>query len=79
MLTKDQIISAMSLDANEVTAALRNNDYQDESVLTAVFKGMNSNGSFVYECTYNDSYGNTEQVCTVYVRFNRVMKMVADY
>jgi hypothetical protein len=79
MLTKDQIISAMSLDADGVTAALRNNDYQDESVLTAVFKGMNDNGSFVYECTYNDTYDATEQACMVYIHFNERMQMVAEY
>jgi hypothetical protein len=79
MLTKQQIISAMSLDADGITAALRNNDYQDESVLTAVFTGMSSSGSFVYECTYNDTDLGTEEACTVYVRFNGVMKMVADY
>jgi hypothetical protein len=79
MLNKQQIISAMSLDADGITAALRNNDYQDESVLTAEFTGMTRNGSFTYTCTYNDQDLGTEEDCIVYVTYTKQMRMVADY
>lgn len=79
MLNKQQIIAAMSLDVAGVTAALRNNDCVDESVLTAEFAGMTRNGSFTYTCTYFDEDLGTEEDCIVYVTYTKQMKLVADY
>lgn len=79
MLNKQQVITAMSLDADAVTAALRNNDYPDESVLTAEFAGLTRNGSFTYTCTYRDEDLGTEEDCIVYVTYTKQMQLVADY
>lgn len=79
MLNKQQIIAAMSLDADGITEALDNNDYVDDSVLTAEFTGWTRYGSFTYTCTYFDEDLGTEEECIVYVTYTKQMQLVADY
>jgi hypothetical protein len=79
LLKKEHINSAMSLDAAGVSFALRNNDYPDDKVKTATFGGMTEMGSFVYHCTYADSDTCKDEDCIVYVRYNKLCKLVAEY
>lgn len=83
LLKMEHINSAMSLDAAGVNFALRNNGYHDDTVLTAVFHGMSQTGSFVYHCTYHDnddgSHDGTDADCIVYVKYNKLFRLVADY
>ena len=79
LLKKEHINSAMSLDAAGVTFALHNNDFPDDSVKTAQFSGMTTNGSFVYHCTYFDTDTGTDEDCMVYVYYTKLFKLVADY
>ena len=79
LLQQTHINAAMSLDAAGVTFALHNNDYPDDSVKTAAYAGMTANGSFVYHCTYFDSDTDKDEDCMVYVHYNNLCKLVADY
>lgn len=79
LLQPTHIRAAMALDAAGVTFALRNNDYPDDSVKTATYKGMTANGSFVYDCTYFDADTGKDDDCIVYVHYNNLCKLVADY
>ena len=72
------INAAMSLDATGVTFALKNND-MDDTVKTASFAGMTTNGSFVYHCTYFDTDTGEDEDCIVYVYYTKMFKLVADY
>ena len=79
LLQQTHISAAMSLDAAGVTFALHNNDYPEDSVKTATYMGMTANGSFVYDCTYYDENFNHDEDCIVYVHYNALCKLVADY
>lgn len=78
LLQLAHIQSAMMLDAAGVTFALRSN-YPTDIVKTAEFVGMTANGSFVYFCTYDDDIQGPDATCTVYVHYNSMNKLVADY
>lgn len=79
LLQITHIHAAMNLDAAGITFALRNNDYPDDSVKTATYMGMTANGSFVYDCTYFDTDIGKDTECHVYVHYNQMCKLVADY
>lgn len=79
MLNKQQILTAMSLDAAGVTAALQANGFTGDKVLSAAFHGLTKNGSFVYHCTYPDQDTGQPELCVVYVLYQQTMGLVADY
>ena len=78
LLQQTHINAAMNLDAAGVTFALRNND-MDDTVKTASYAGMSPGGSFVYHCTYADDDTGVDEDCIVYVHYNNLCKLVADY
>jgi hypothetical protein len=79
LLQATHIHAASNLDASGVTFALHNNDYTEDSVKTATFAGMTTNGSFVYNCTYFDTDTGKDDDCMVYVHYTNLFKLVADY
>ena len=79
LLHQTHINAAMNMSAMGVSFALRNNGYEDDSVLTASFSGMTTHGSFVYECTYFDDHEGRNKDCKVYVHYNSFYILVADY
>ena len=78
LLQIPHIHAAMNLDAAGVTFALKNNDL-DDTVKTASYAGMTQGGSFVYHCTYFDTDTGGDEDCIVYVHYNNLCKLVADY
>lgn len=79
LLQQTHINAAMNLSAMGVSFALRNNNYKDDSVNTATYVGMTANGSFVYACTYFDEDLDEDADCIVYVYYNNLCKLIADY
>ena len=79
LLQPTHIHAAMNLDAAGITFALHNNNYPEDSVKSASYLGMTANGSFVYDCTYFDTDIGKDTECHVYVHYNQMCKLVADY
>ena len=74
-----RVATAMHMNAALITIALQQSGYPEDSVTSAIFKGMLVNGIFVYDCAfYNNIEGRHEQ-CNVYIRFAHDGKIVADY
>lgn len=79
LLQITHIHAAMNLDAAGITFALHNNDYPEDSVKSASYLGMTANGSFVYDCKFFDTDMGKDEDCIVYVHYNQMCKLVADY
>lgn len=80
MLTREQIIAAMSLDLAGVRKALDDNgwpDHNDIGIKAAQFKGMVSRQSFVYEILFPDHADLSLMHCgNVYISYGDVGKGV---
>lgn len=79
LLKLEHIVSATKLAPVTVEFALARNGYTDDRIKTAAFVGMTTNGSFVYQCTYDDKLEGSVQDCRVYVSYDNFGKLVADY
>lgn len=71
LLTKSEIDTACSLDLASLKAALERGGYSAGDIRTAAFKGMNPNGTFVYEITYPSDDDDTDGSGYVYVKYVR--------
>jgi hypothetical protein len=78
LLKLEHIISATKLSANTINSALKRNGY-DDTVKSANFAGMTTNGSFAYECTYADDSTGQDEDCRIYIAYDNFGKLVADY
>lgn len=80
ILNARYVTTLMTLTAQDITAALERNEYHGDSVKTAAFAGLNTrSGSFVYNCTYHDTETEKDEDCQVYIHFNNLMQLVAEY
>jgi len=75
LLNKNHIDAVTSMDA---TALIRNG-YPEDSVQTAVFKGMTPGGSFVYVCTSYNPHNDRIEDFNVYVKYDLSFNLIADY
>lgn len=71
LLTKAEIDTACSLDLAALKAALERGGYSAGDIRIAAFKGMNPNGTFVYEVTYPSSDDDSDGTGYVYVKYAR--------
>ena len=79
-LTKAMIERAINLSTRELERALADNSYEGDKVTTAEFKHINSiTGSFVYHITYPDTDTGTQKKSGLYVKYNNLGQLVADY
>lgn len=82
LLTKEQVIAAMSLTAVDVMAAFTRGGYVGERLKAAEFKGYTHTGSFTYTVTFNwvdETLNDTNQTGTAYVSFDNFGKLIAEY
>lgn len=79
LLKLEHIVSATTLAPVTVEFALARSGYTEDRIKTAVFAGMTTNGSFVYDCVYDDKLAGMLQDCRVYVSYDNSGKLVADY
>lgn len=78
-LTKALIERAMNLTPADIERALSDNGYEGDKVTTAVFDSLGSNFTFVYLITYPDDETGKEEDAMVFVHYNALIKLVADY
>jgi hypothetical protein len=78
LLKKEHVTKAMNLSTGDVVHALERNGYKDK-ISYIDFRGMTTNGSFVYECTYIDLNTGNQDSGNVYVHYNERGLLIADF
>lgn len=74
LLSQEQVIAAMNLDRDALSAAIAEGGYYDNhSILDVEFKGMNLSGMFVYNfiCDDDMSEDGEPYKVSVYVSYKR--------
>jgi hypothetical protein len=82
LLTKEQVIAAMSLTAVDVMDAFARYGYVGERLKTAEFRGYTTGGSFTYNVTFNwvdETLSDTNQTAIAYLSFDGFGKLIAEY
>lgn len=69
LLTKEQVVAAMSLDYKAVCAAIEVGGYDSAGVLDADFLGMEQSGLFVYRIVFDGEDGTED--ARVYISYKR--------
>lgn len=78
LLQREHVIKATQLSTGDVIRALERNGYHDK-ISYVDFRGMTTNGSFVYSCGYINLNTGEQETGNVYVHYNERGQMLADF
>lgn len=79
-LTGQQAYKLFNMGVDDINKALYDNGYTDDKVLSATLNGFNiATASVIYLCTYNDMETGQVEDCMIFVCYNKLFQLVADY
>ena len=77
--TKAMVERAMNLGTADLQNAFANNGYEGDKVTTATFDSLGVDYTFIYHITYPDEETGSQEYAIVYVHYNNLAQLVADY
>lgn len=74
LFNKTEVLKMMNLDSAQITKALQNMGYHEDTVEEATFMGINASCDFVYMCSNSE-----EDDIKVFVNVGKTGNLVAEY
>jgi len=78
LLQREHVTKALNLSTGDIIHALERCGYYDK-VSYIDFRGMTTDGHFVYSCTYLDLDTGKKDTANVYVRYNERGLLLAEF